>query len=90
MTFLMIFTINASANTTLSPDQMTPGQQAQLIQLLNQLEPGMIDTLLSDEALDWYIEKFTRGGEVQVNNNVSNDPTDIGGDYQDPNAPQFL
>jgi hypothetical protein len=89
----VFFSCNAFSMMDVSPDQMTPAQQVQLIQLLNQLQPEMLETLLTDEALDWYIGKFTRG-EAEMKEDTSL-PVHTGqvdgiGGFDDPNLPKFL
>lgn len=85
----MIFTFNTQA-VAVTPNDITPEQQAQLIQVLNQLEPEVLESLLTEEAMNWYIEQFNRAGENSGRGyNVTNGRLDIAGDYNDPNAPTF-
>lgn len=93
LTLIMTFSMQAQA-LSLSPEQMTPQQQAQLIQVLNQLQPEMLNTLLSEEGMDWYIDQFTRQSnnpDIEGSGQVSNGQIDwIGEGYDDPNAPQLM
>ncbi len=91
-TVLVFFSINVSAEWKVNPDQMTEQQKVQLLQVLNQLEPGMLETLLTEEALDWYIDQFSRGeGEVEARDiEVTTGQVDGIGGFDDPNAPKFL
>ncbi len=94
LTMIVFFSMNAFAMVPVSPEQMTEKQKDQLIQLLNELEPAMIESLLTEEALDWYIGQFTRG-EMQDKLEGSELPVSTGavdgiGGFDDPNAPQFL
>ena len=76
-----------------TPDQMTSEQQTQLIQVLNQIAPEMLDTILSEEALEWYIGQFNRSGEVEEQEDIfeaKHQRIEIANDaFNDPNAPTF-
>ncbi len=91
LTLTLILSFHANARS-LSPADMPLAQQAQLIQVLNQMEPEMLDSILSEEALDWYIGQFTRGGfsEESFNDEVLNTRIEMDGNqFSDANAPVF-
>ncbi len=88
------FSLNAQAQIT-HPEQMPQEQKEQLIHVLNQMEPEMLSHILSEEALQWYIEQFSRDSrsyeEVQedyAHFGHSRLPYD-GNPYKDDNAPSF-
>lgn len=92
----LTFSLNAQANE-ITPDQMTPAQQQKLIQLLNQLEPEILDHILSEEALNWYIQQFNRmdaqetseQGDLETFQSIHG-RKDLGfNPFNDPNAPKF-
>ena len=91
ITFFLSLNFQARA-TDVTPDQMTTEQQTKLIQVLNQLEPEMLTTILSEEAFEWYIQQFSRGGaeEAEVLSEVKHQRIDFADDaFDDPNAPRF-
>ena len=93
LTIFVLFTTNAFA-LDFTTDQLKPEQKILLIKALNQLEPEVLDAVLTDDALNWYIKQFQRGGMIdQLENqgfDVSIDPVEGIGGFDDPNAPTFL
>ncbi len=93
-TLIVLFSLNTWATMDVTPDQMTEEQKIQLIQVLNQMEPELLETLLTEEALDWYISQFTRGefeDDVEARDvHVGTGQVEGIGGYDDPNAPKFL
>ncbi len=81
----------AQAREGINPEFMTAQQQIQLLQVLNQLEPEVLSSILSEEGLDWYIAQYNRmadEGEIIVEEAHSR--IDLGSNpYDDPNAPSF-
>lgn len=92
---IILFSLSFQAQAMMvDPNDMTGEQKTQLIKVLNQLEPEMLDTLLSEEALDWYIGQFSRtqASDLQDENNFEtyHGRADIGYDaFADQNAPKF-
>ena len=88
VTILVSLSFQAQA---ISPNQMDPEQKAQLIHALNQLEPEVLDNLLTDEALEWYSQQFSRNAEVEDQDiPVFHGRADLGFDaFADKNAPTF-
>ena len=89
VTILFCFTANAQA-MHISPYDMTADQKEKLIDVLNQMEPEMIEKILSEEAMEWYIDQFTRGGKDHeaFAAGITHGRVVVG-DYNDPNAPVF-
>ncbi len=91
--FIVSFGLNANAQIT-SPDQLPEEQRIQLIEVLNQMDPEMLTHILSEEALHWYIDQFSREtGEVTLdlegNDSYHSRLPHDGNPYQDPNAPGY-
>ena len=42
------------------PSSLEPSQQRQLISTLNQMDEEVLETILSDEALAWYIKQYNQ------------------------------
>ena len=92
VTILVLFSFQASALDT-NFEQMTKEQQVQLIKVLNTLEPEVLSAVLSEEALDWYIEQFNRleaTGVYPEDVDVATGSVEGIGGFDDPDAPQFL
>jgi len=94
-TFLFFFSINSFA-TAPALDQLDLEQKVQLIRLLNQMDHEVLEELLSEEALDWYIDQFQReestpeSSEDQVLFEVIQSGFDNGiGHFKDPFAPKY-
>ena len=89
ISLLVLFSLNSQA-MTLNPGQMTPDQQAQLIDVLNQLDAEVIEGLLSEEALEWYINQFTRETEMgDLSTGTHSRIEFVDNPFQDPKAPRF-
>lgn len=76
--------------------QSLPQQEVKLLKVLQQLEPEMIEELLSDAGVEWYLEnsKRIKATILQNQNDGTFDPLIQPanlefGDYTDPNAPKF-
>lgn len=92
LTIVLCFTMQANAFFAGSPDQLNETEKAQLLEVLNQMEPEVLERLLSEEALDWYLDQFTRGAEdtEMKSAEVTHGKVDVtDGVYYDPNAPVF-
>lgn len=92
LTIALCLTMQANAFFAQSPDQLSKAEKNQLLEILNQMEPEMLERLLTEEALDWYIGQFSRGGEeTEVQSiEVTHGRVDVtNGVYYDPNAPVF-
>lgn len=94
-TITIIFSFNSWASTP-ALDQLDLDQKVQLLQLLNQMDHQVLENLLSDEALDWYIGQFQRTesvpqtNEEQVLYEVIQSGFDNGiGHFKDPFAPKY-
>jgi hypothetical protein len=94
--FILFFSFNSLARTSIHLDL---DQQKQLIQTLNQMDPEIVDTILNDEAYDWYMKQLedqrqnAEGLQAETTHApvISTGPVKgIGGDFNDPNAPQLF
>lgn len=90
---IVCLSFNAEARVKMvSPDLLPDDQKTQLIQVLNQMTPEMLSSLLSEEAMQWYIEQFHRetgrGNELIEEIEHSRIPS-LENPYQDPNAPTW-
>lgn len=86
---LMSVSLNVQAHFD-SPEQLSASQQAQLIEVLNKLDPEILGTIVTDETLEWYVQNFNRS-EIQK---AAHSLTPVHGrielgDLNDPNAPKF-
>ena len=93
-TISIIFSINSWA-TAPTLDQLDLDQKVQLIELLNQMDHQVLESLLSEEALSWYIDQFQRtevapqNAEEQVLFEVIQSGFENGiGHFKDPFAPK--
>ena len=93
-TLVLTFAMQAQASDII-PQTMTPVQKAQLLNVLNQLEPEALSAVLSEEALEWYIEQYNRGSHHEVEMvleeaQVEDSRIDFTENpYEDPRAPKF-
>ena len=76
--------------------QLIPQQEAQLLKLLQQMEPEIVEELLSDAGVQWYTENtnnFDSNTLPQGKNDTYGQltqPINLGiNEYQDENAPKF-
>ncbi len=94
-TITIIFSFNSWA-TTPALDQLDLEQKVQLLQLLNQMDDEVLENLLSEEALEWYIAQFQRTeiapqtSDELVLYEVIQSGFDNGvGHFKDPFAPKY-
>ncbi len=91
LSLLIGFSSQAYAMEKVNPAIMTSTQQAQLLNVLNQLDPEVLSDLLSDDGLDWYISQYNRMSDSELEIiEEAHSRIDLGvNPYEDPNAPRF-
>lgn len=90
-TLFVFLSLNAQA-TDINLDEMSLENKQALLKVLNKMEPQVLETVLSEEALDWYVEQFQRPQfEDEDNAEITTGRVDsIGHGFNDPKAPKFL
>ena len=74
--------------------QLIPQQEVKLLKLLNQMDPELLEELLSETGVEWYIKRTQQfegqilDGETEFDSITQPAPVDFGS-YDDANAPKF-
>lgn len=90
----LVLLVSTQAFAIDTDKQLIPQQEVKLLKLLNQMDPELVEELLSEVGVEWYIKR-TQQFEGQTFSNDSEfesvtqpAPVDFGS-YDDANAPKF-